>query len=283
MNKHVLHTLCVCLIFTGVPSMLVAQETPSETTQSDDVAMGEALDLMQEGFAFFSEKDYGKAIGMWKKSFDVYPTAIAQFNVAKAYAELNDFQKSRQSLLIARGNTNAMIALPLNRLELIELNKFELDLKGKEEAFQKQEALRMLEDKKKACMAKSSRLSSLGKSGFGVAGAGLVSLGGGAFFAARARSQLSALQPPHADGEDAYKVKAKEFEMSQQRTKIALGVGAGLVLFGGALSGYDMTTVDYHSEECAALMVDLQEEGEALAVSTTPAVLWGVASFMVRF
>ncbi len=274
----------MCAWMSCVPLQALAQDAQEELNEEEARAQ-EAFTLMKEGFAFFSEKDYGKAIAAWKDSFRVYPTGTVQLNMAKAYAELGEFEQARKALIAARGKSNTTLLVPLSKLELIDLEKFELELRQKEEAYKAQEQARALEAKKKACLAHSSRVATSGRVGLGVAGAGVMSLGVAGVFAAGARRQLSALQPPHTQGEETFNQDVQAFETSQRRTAIALGVGSGLVLIGAGLFAYDMTTIEYDDVSCAEVM----EQGEARAMTPTlttphaPRVTWGLASVKVRF
>lgn len=269
--------LGVCLPLHS--SVAMAQE--QEDAALEQARINQALSFMEEGFAHFSEKNYGQAITAWKKSFEVYPTGISQLNIARAYAQLKEFEQARAALKVARGESSVPLELPLNKLERIELEKFELDLTQQERDDQAKQRAKLLEEKQKACRAQATRLASMGRVGLGVAGAGLLSLGGTAFFAARARSQFSALKPPHTQGEEQFNAEVDAFETSQQRAKITLGVGAGLLLLGGGLTAYDLTTLDYEEPECKELMDKPQED--ALSFKPDSPMTWGIGFVQVRF
>jgi hypothetical protein len=223
-------------------------------TPEEKVRAAKAFSLMKEGFGAFESKDYGQAIVKWRESFDAYPTAIVQLNIARAYMELEDFEAAHLALKVARGDTETTLSVPLTQLDRIELEELELEINKREDEAKARQEAKILEDKKKACSAEATRFGPLGKTGVGVGGAGLLSLGGTIFFATRARSELSALQPPHTKGEDAYNSQARAFQTSQKRARITLGIGASLLLVGGGLAAYDFSTVDYASTECDALM-----------------------------
>ncbi|MBB86502.1 MAG: hypothetical protein CMP06_04280, partial [Xanthomonadales bacterium] len=180
--------LCVLM---SVPALAQEPQGGAMTPEEEARAM-EAFTLMKEGFGAFEARDYGQAIVKWRESFEAYPTAIVQLNMARAYMGLEDFEAARQAIEVARGQTDVTLHVPLTRLELIELNELELEITKREKEARARLETKALEDKKKACMAKATRFGPLGKAGVGVGAAGLASLGGTIVFATRARRELSA-------------------------------------------------------------------------------------------
>ena len=256
-------------------------------TPEEEARAMEAFTLMKEGFGAFEARDYGQAIVKWRESFEAYPTAIVQLNMARAYMGLEDFEAARQAIEVARGQTDVTLHVPLTRLELIELNELELEITKREKEARARLETKALEDKKKACMAKATRFGPLGKAGVGVGAAGLASLGGTIFFATRARRELSALAPPHTEGEDAYNAQVTAFETSQKWARITLGVGASLLLVGGGLAAYDFSTIEYASPECDALMTEGAKDAstrlQKISPSTNAGVFVGPGMIQWRF
>ncbi len=256
--KHNMILLSMCLV-SLMPLRGMAQDTEPVQVTDDMQAQMKALDLMKEGFSYFNSGDYARAIEKWTESHKVYPSGMAQLNVAQAYVELERFDDARLAIDTARGN-QGYLALPLDQSGMIKLQTLEQRIDAREAELEQEKQAALKKARIRECREGRGRLSTLGKGGLIAVGVGGLSMLGTVPFAIKARGQLDDLTPPHTQGRDQYERQVEELESTQRLGKIFLYTGAGVALTGLGVFAFDLTNEEYPYDDCKTLLDSLGQE-----------------------